>query len=184
MCRGSAVGQVGARRRTSDPLQVGRLRRWPKASSPGRTGLVAVRDRLRQRPGGKRGLLTGPCEKRVAQSKIVAARAGPCGSAAVYLLDDERGQIRVAMTGGSARSLFAFPGRMGLDARSSSRRSSSRPARCSLLSPSPSATRCARTTCVPAAPPVTGSIGATRFPPPPSAPPPDHSGDWPRARRR
>ncbi|MFI8235427.1 hypothetical protein ACIGDI_42255 [Streptomyces sp. NPDC085900] len=27
---------------------------------PGRAGLVAARDRLRQRPGGKRGPLTGP----------------------------------------------------------------------------------------------------------------------------
>jgi anti-sigma regulatory factor (Ser/Thr protein kinase) len=44
-----------------------------------------------------------------------AVRLG-VASAAVYLLDDERSQIRIAMIGGSGPSLFTFPGRMGLDA--------------------------------------------------------------------
>lgn len=45
-----------------------------------------------------------------------AVRRLGVASAAVYLLDDERSQIRVAMIGGNAPSLFTFPGRMGLDA--------------------------------------------------------------------
>ncbi|GGT03303.1 SpoIIE family protein phosphatase [Streptomyces chromofuscus] len=74
-----------------------------------------------QHPSGGLGTIHGTdlaevlhCAAREARRRLNAV------AAAVYLLDERRRELRLALAGGSAPSFFTFPGRMGLDMPSAS----------------------------------------------------------------
>ncbi|MFD7405994.1 SpoIIE family protein phosphatase [Streptomyces sp. NPDC059866] len=70
-------------------------------------------------PGGLHGTELAEVLHRAARKARQQLRAV---AAAVYLLDERRGELRLALAGGSPPSFFTFPGRMGLDSTAATAR--------------------------------------------------------------
>ncbi|MGW6961801.1 SpoIIE family protein phosphatase [Streptomyces chartreusis] len=69
-----------------------------------------------QRHGGASRVVHGSNLAEALHSAVREARRGlDAVSAAVYLVDEDEGALRLALAGGSAPSFFTFPGRMVLD---------------------------------------------------------------------